>query len=204
MSADALLAAIAAVDPGPGPTEDQTAAILAAAEAMMAGKGPIDLTTPQNEERIAGLWRTLFTTHGIERGYATLQRMSWGHAKDTPVRSQSVHQFLDPARGKYLNVVQFGIEGTDYRGLHYARAQVRFKPEQPDTFFVQFKEFEFAPTSDTPAGAFRDLVAGADGGLVFALPEAAPEFGSPVAYLDDRFRFMRGSDNHFYVLQKIR
>ena len=125
----ALLSAVAALDPAAGPTAEQTSAILAAAEAMMAGQPPPDLTTPENTLRLSGLWRTLFTTHGIERGYATLQRMSWGHAKDTPVRSQSVHQFLDPARGKYLNIVQFGIEGGHMRGLHYARARVRFKPD---------------------------------------------------------------------------
>lgn len=203
MSAQHLLSAIALIDPETGPTAEQTSAILAAADAMMAGQPAPDLTTEENSTRLAGLWRTLFTTHGIERGYATLQRMSWGHAKDTPVRSQSVHQFLDPARGKYLNIVQFGIEGGPLRGLHYARARVRFKPEAPDTFFVQFREFEFAPTSDTPAAPFRDKVAGADGALTFALPDTAPEFASPVAYLDDAFRFMRGSDDHFYVLRKV-
>jgi hypothetical protein len=199
----ALLSAVAALDPAAGPTAEQTSAILAAAEAMMAGQPPPDLTTPENTLRLSGLWRTLFTTHGIERGYATLQRMSWGHAKDTPVRSQSVHQFLDPARGKYLNIVQFGIEGGHMRGLHYARARVRFKPEAPDTFFVQFREFEFSPTSDTPMAPFVEKVAGANGALTFALPETAPEFASPVAYLDDEFRFMRGADDHFYVLRKV-
>lgn len=198
-----LFAAIATVDPDAGPTEDQTAAILAAADAMIAAAGPLDLTTEASKEALAGLWKTAFTTHGIERGYATLQRMSWGHAKDTPVRSSTVHQFLDPWRGKYLNIVNFQISDTPWRGLHYARADVALKPEQPDTFFVTFRHFAFKPASDTPVGAFQDLVADADGQLEWSTPPDAPTFPSPCAYLDGATRFMRGSDGHFYVLEKV-
>ncbi len=198
-----LFDAIAAVDPDAGPSDDQTAAILAAADAMIAAAPPLNLTTEASKEALAGLWKTAFTTHGIERGYATLQRMSWGHAKDTPVRSSTVHQFLDPWRGKYLNIVNFQISDTPYRGLHYARADVALKPEQPDTFFVTFRHFAFKPASDTPVSAFHELVAGADGALDWSTPPDAPTFPSPCAYLDASTRFMRGSDGHFYVLEKV-
>lgn len=198
-----LFAAIAVVDPDTGPTDAQTAAIVSAADAMMAAAPPLDLTSETSKEALAGLWKTAFTTHGIERGYATLQRMSWGHAKDTPVRSSTVHQFLDPWRGKYLNIVNFQITDTPYRGLHYARADVALKPEQPDTFFVTFRGFSFKPASDTPPAAFQELVAGADGALDWATPPDAPTFASPCAYLDATTRFMRGSDGHFYVLEKV-
>jgi hypothetical protein len=198
-----LFAAIAVVDPDIGPTDAQTAAIVSAADAMIAAAPPLDLTSEASKEALAGLWKTAFTTHGIERGYATLQRMSWGHAKDTPVRSSTVHQFLDPWRGKYLNIVNFQITDTPYRGLHYARADVALKPEQPDTFLVTFRGFSFKPASDTPPAAFQELVAGADGALDWATPPDAPTFASPCAYLDATTRFMRGSDGHFYVLEKV-
>lgn len=198
-----LFAAIAVVDPDTGPTDAQTDAIVSAADAMIAAAPPLDLTSEASKEALAGLWKTAFTTHGIERGYATLQRMSWGHAKDTPVRSSTVHQFLDPWRGKYLNIVNFQITDTPYRGLHYARADVALKPEQPDTFFVTFRGFSFKPASDTPPAAFQELVAGADGALDWATPPDAPTFASPCAYLDATTRFMRGSDGHFYVLEKV-
>jgi PAP_fibrillin len=196
-----LITTCTAFDPASGPSPEQVARIRAAAEAIAGNSPPPDLLTAQNQQRLTGLWRTLFTTHGVERGYATLDRMTWGQAPAVPMRTQMVQQLLDPSRGSYRNIVTFRLDAGGMDGIAYTRGTVSIDPATPDTFRVSFHETEYQPASNTPWQPFMDQVS-LNGSAVYAAP-SFPPFASPVAYLDDRLRFMRGSDDHLYILLKV-
>lgn len=200
-SFDALIAACTAFDPMVGPSVEQIACIREEAESIAAGSPPPDLLSPENQVRLTGLWRTLFTTHGVERGYATLDRMTWGQAPAAPMRTQMVHQLLNPARGLYRNIVTFRLDEGGLDGIAYTRGTVAIDPAAPDTFEVTFHETEYQPASSTPAAAFLALVS-QNGSARYQAPPM-PAFRSPVAYLDDQLRFMRGADDHLYILLKV-
>lgn len=149
----------------------------------------------KNIELIAGRWRLLYSTFGLEKE-TTLSRLSFGKLPNVSINVTGIFQEISLTNQQYNNLIEFNSH-SGLPGIVVVNARYTITDAKRLTI-------DFLATSVKSAN--HDLsdvdFRAALGVETDAVLESQLEFNgwSDVTYLDENLRLMRGNANNLYVL----
>jgi hypothetical protein len=195
----ALLAAVAAYEPGTPVTPQQDRRVDAAAAALEALAGTPDLAADPSV--VDGTWIALYHTHDL------LHRVDVGFMSGRlyaplTVRAMATTQELWPKRSFYRNRMVLETPGG-VPLIYTATARLALSAEAPNVLEVTFERFEFAPGAASVSQADLRESLGLATDTPLAIEVAEPRTStSTVTYVDEDLRVNRGRD-YIAVMRKL-